>query len=75
MASAVIEGAKGAINGVNQQFATSAMYVPGSLQVWVNGLLKVKDAPDGWTELGSNKFKMGVAPLVGAVVQVYFRPL
>lgn len=75
MASSIIEPARGAINGVNTRFSTSAMYVPGSIQVWVNGLLKQKDAPDGWTELGSNKFALGEAPLVGAVVQVYFRPL
>ena len=75
MPSTVIEAAMGPIDGVNTSFTVSAMYVPGSLQVWLNGQLKRKDFTDGWSEQGSNKFKMNEAPLPGDVVQAYFRPL
>jgi hypothetical protein len=75
MPSTVIEVAMGPIDGVNKSFTVSAMYVPGSLQVWLNGLLLRKDYDDGWTEQGWNKFKMKEAPIPGDVVQAYFRPL
>lgn len=75
MPSTVIEKAAGSVNGTNQQFKTSAAYLPGSLQVWVNGLLKRKGSSEGWTELGINKFQLNIAPVAGSVVQVYFRPL
>lgn len=75
MPSSVIETALGPVNGINTKFTTSVMYVPGSLQVWLNGLLKRRDFDDGWVELGSNKFEMKEAPITGDVVQAYFRPL
>jgi hypothetical protein len=75
MPSTVIEVAAGPIDGFNKSFTVTAMYVPGSLQVWLNGLLLRKDYADGWTEQGSNQFKMKEAPLAGDVVQAYYRPL
>jgi hypothetical protein len=75
MPSSIIEVAMGPIDGSNKSFTVSAMYVPGSLQIWLNGQLKRKDFTDGWTEQGSNKFKMKEAPEAGDVVQAYYRPL
>ena len=72
---AVIEVAFGPVDGANKQYTVSAMYVPGSLQVWLNGQLKRKDLIDGWVELGNNKFEMKEPPLPGDVVQAWFRAL
>lgn len=71
----VIEVAIGPVNGVNKQFTVSAQYLPGTLQVWLNGQLKRRDFVDGWVELGSNKFEMKEPPEVGDVVQVWFRAI
>ena len=75
MASSVIEVVSGPIDGVNKQFTVSAMYLTGTLQVWLNGQLKRRDLVDGWSELGANKFEMNEPPEVGDVVQVWFRPI
>lgn len=75
MPSAIIEQAVGAVDGANRTFKVSAMYVPGSLQVWVNGQLKRQDLEDGWTELGNNKFRLNEAPASGSIVQAFFRPV
>lgn len=75
MPAQVIEVAAGPIDGVNTSFTVSVMYVPGTLQVWLNGLLLRKDFDDGWLELGWNKFKLKEPPVPGDVVQAYFRPL
>jgi hypothetical protein len=71
----LIEVAIGTVDGANRVFRTSTMYVPGSLQVWLNGQLKRRDFQDGWTELGAGKFEMAEAPRVGDVVQAFYRPL
>lgn len=71
----LIESAAGPVNGSNTLFLSSAAYVPGSVQVWLNGFLKRRDYDDGWIELGSNKIQLKEAPQVGDVVQVFYRPL
>jgi hypothetical protein len=72
---ALVEKAVGPINGANTVFTVSTMYVPGSTQVWLNGLLVRKDWANGWKELGANKIQMKEAPIPGDVVQVFFRPI
>jgi len=71
----LIEPATGLVDGFNTLFLSSSMYVPGSVQVWLNGQMKRKDWDDGWTELGSNKILLKEAPIPGDVVQVFYRPL
>lgn len=72
----IIETPVGAINGTNTLFLTTVDYATGSLQVWRNGQLNQPTEPaEGWTELGGNAFKMNIAPLVGDVVQVGYRPI
>jgi len=67
-----IEVMAGAVNGVNVVFQTSAPYVPGSVRVFVNGQLKRADFADGWIELGYDKVRLALAPVVGDVLQAYF---
>jgi hypothetical protein len=71
----VIEVATGAVDGTNRLFRVSASYAPGSVQVWLNGLLLKRDYDDGWAELGSNVIRLKVAPVSGDTVQVFYRPL
>jgi hypothetical protein len=68
-----IEVAIGTPNGVTTVFGTSAPYMPGSVQVFVNGVLKRKDFDDGWIEYASQKIKLKEAPLEGDTIQVYYR--
>jgi hypothetical protein len=68
----VIEKPQGAVNGVNRTFFTSGAYVPGSVQVFKNGLMGEKSLVDGWTELGSKKIRLLEAPKDGDVIQVYY---
>jgi hypothetical protein len=68
-----IELAIGTPNGVETVFETSAPYMPGTVQVFVNGLLRRKDFADGWSEVGSQKVKLTEAPLTGDTIQIYYR--
>lgn len=72
---ALIQVATGTIDGVNTVFETSADYVTGSVQVFLNGQLKRVDLEDGWVELGGKKVKLNEPPIVGDVVQIYYRPI
>jgi len=54
-------------------FQTSHPYVPGSVRIFLNGQLKRADFADGWIELGYDKVQLALPPLVGDVVQAYFR--
>ena len=68
----VIEKPVGAINGVNTTFFTSASYVPGSVQVFKNGLMGQRSLVDGWKELGGKKIRLLEAPKDSDVIQVYY---
>lgn len=68
-----IEVLGGGVNGVNNVFQTSSPYVPGSVRIFLNGQLKRADFADGWIELGYDKVQLALPPLVGDVVQAYFR--
>lgn len=66
------EVAVGPVNGSNRLFRTARTYKAGSLRVFLNGLLGLRELVDGWTELGSNKFRLHEAPKIGDQVQVYY---
>lgn len=68
----VIERAIGAVNGVNRVFSSSADYVPGSVQVFRNGLLGERTLVDGWNELGGRKVRLQEAPRDDDVIQIYY---
>lgn len=73
MAGAVIRPLTGVINGVNREFRTPVPYIPGSVQVWLNGQLYRQDLADGWEERGSDRIELKQAPAPGDVVQAFFR--
>jgi hypothetical protein len=73
--AAVIEVALGVADGMNQVFQTPRPYVPGSVQVFIDGQLQRVDYDDGWIELGGRKFQMKIAPVADSDVQVYYRPI
>lgn len=60
----VIEPVFGVVDGVNRDFQTAREYVPGTLRVFLNGILKRGDLDDGWLELGGTLFRMKVAPRI-----------
>lgn len=76
MACPKFEKAVGAVNGVNRIFAVSLDYRPGSVRVFLNGLLVRKDLVDGWVELGNRKIRLNIAPKDSGpcpdVVVIYF---
>jgi len=67
-----IEKLSGPVNGVNLTFETPQNFVPGSVKVFVNGIVLVADMDDGWTELGTKKVVMKIAPIPGDVLQAYY---
>jgi hypothetical protein len=71
---AFIEVAQGPVNGVNCDFYTSAPYIQGSTEVFLNGQAKRKDWEDGWMEMGARRVRLKQAPQTGDVVEVYYRP-
>jgi hypothetical protein len=70
-----IEPAGGVVNGVNRIFSSTAQYIPGSLRVFLNGLLIRQDLTDGWIELGNKKLRLHEAPKTGDIVQLYYLPV
>lgn len=72
MANPVLEDAIGVVDGVNQYFSTSMDYTPGTLQVWINGILVRPQDADGFIETGSNTFQMKEVPMVGDLLRVFY---
>ena len=66
------EVAQGAVNGFNRTFRTAHSYKGGSLRVFLNGLLGLRELVEGWAELGSGRFRLNEAPRTGDQVQVYY---
>lgn len=74
MGLARIETAAGAVDGTNKTFYVSAPYKVGSVQYFLNGILKVKEWDDGCIEISSldREVELKEAPLPGDVIQFYF---
>jgi hypothetical protein len=68
----ITEVAIGPINDVNQDFNTSGTYIPGTLNIYLDGQLLRKDYTDGFAELGGTAFRMNVPPRSGSVVQARY---
>lgn len=68
----VIEPAVGVPNGVRTDFETTASYLPGSVKVFVNGLVMRADYVDGWIELGAKKIRLKEPPQDRDVVQFFY---
>jgi hypothetical protein len=68
----VIEVATGAVDGINNLFQTTNPFFPGSVQVFINGLITKADNADGWAEVPPSVVILSEAPRAGDVVQVYY---
>jgi hypothetical protein len=64
------EEAEGTIDGSNTGFATSAKYIPGTLQVIQNGVWMDKDTD--YTESTTTSLEFNVAPATGDVLRVNY---
>ena len=65
------ETPSGLVNGLNQGYATTNPYVPGSLQVYVNGLAQGSLVEESDPSLGT--FFLDTAPLTGDNLQVSYQ--
>lgn len=59
-------GLTGTINSINKEFFTSEKYVPGTIKVWVSGVLLFKGVD--FTESGNNKIIISSPPLPGEYI-------
>ena len=75
MGQLVIEPAIGAVDGLNRDFRTTASYVPGSTVLFLNGLVLIRSADNGWSETRHNQIRLKEAPLAGDDVQIGYLPL
>jgi hypothetical protein len=77
----IIELLQGPVNGSNLLFRTSVDYVPGSTQVFLNGVVWTQHLENGWDELGGRTIRMKEAPRADPppsnpdVLSVYYLPL
>ena len=68
-----LDEAIGTIDGVNDVFETPEAYIPGSVHVYINGLLTQRSDPtDGLTELGGKEVRLHYTPRVGDTVHLYY---
>lgn len=67
MATPHFEVLSGTIDGVNTTFTVSTAYLPGSVAVFINGLLMREDLDDGWIETNpaTGTIDLKEAPRVG----------
>jgi len=67
-----IEPLLGATNGLNVIFNTQKPYIPGTTQLFWNGVLKVAAFTDGWLEIGGTVIKTKETPKVGDVLEMAY---
>lgn len=75
MPANVIQELNGTIDGANKVFSTGVSYKPGSIVVFINGMLIRQPDDDGWTELGSNQIEMKEAPRFGDTLNASYLPI
>lgn len=63
----------GAIDGTNMQFTTTFDFQADSVNVYLNGRLKVKDWDDGFWVTGTRLVTMKEPPLVGDTLEIEYR--
>jgi len=74
MSFPIIEKLSGVTNGFNMVFKTSRSYIPGSVRVFVNGIVGEGSLSDGWKELGNKRILMNEPPRPTDVMQAYYIP-
>lgn len=64
----------GAIDGANQVFSVGEAYQPGSVAVFINGLLVRIGDEDGWSESNASigEITLTSSPLTGDTVNVFY---
>jgi hypothetical protein len=72
MSCPIIEKLSGTANGFNTIFETSRGYVPGSVRVFVNGIVGEGSLTDGWKELGNKRIAMNDPPRPTDILQAYY---
>lgn len=73
MSDPVLAEAIGPIDGVNVDFTTPSAYFPGTLWVYVNGVLVERDGDEGAVELGGNAFRLREALFPGDTLHAYYQ--
>lgn len=73
MSDPVLAEAIGVIDGVNVDYTTPSVYYPGSLWIYVNGLLVEQDGVEGVDELGGNAFRLREPLRTGDTLHVYYQ--
>lgn len=63
----------GAIDGANTQFTTTFDFVPETVNVYLNGRLKVKDWDDGFWVTGTRLVTMKEPPLLDDTLEIEYR--
>jgi len=72
MDRSVIERLVGSVDGANVNFETKYEYQPGSVRVFINGIVARQNDADGWTEVGFKRIRLDEAPGDGEVVSAYY---
>jgi hypothetical protein len=62
----------GAVDGVNTEFYVSFDFTPETVQVFVNGRLKVRSWDDGFFVQGNRKVVMKEVPLAGDSLEIEY---
>jgi len=75
MPGPIIEKLSGVANGSNTIFRTRYTYFPGSVRVFVNGIVNEVSGPDGWNELGGKRISMKEPPRPTDILQAYYIPM
>lgn len=73
MSDPVLAEAIGPIDGVNVDYTTPSAYFPGTLWVYVNGVLVEQDGDEGAIELGGNAFRLREALHPGDTLHAYYQ--
>lgn len=63
----------GVIDGANVHYTTTFQYAPDSVQVYVNGQLKVQAWDDGFVVLGGNLVALKEPLLVGDTLEIEYQ--
>lgn len=69
-----MEDASGIINGFNDIFYTSLPYTPGTLFIYLDGIVRVSVDDDGWIESDplAGEFQMRSVPMSGSRIFVRY---
>jgi hypothetical protein len=73
MSDPVLAEAIGPIDGANVDFTTVSAYQPGTLWLYINGVLVERDGTEGVIELGGNAFRLKEPVFPGDTLHTYYQ--